>query len=204
MFPDDVVAGQAPEVARRLLGMRLRSTVAGSPCEGVVVETEAYLGPEDPASHASTRSGITDRNRIMFGAPGFAYVYRIYGMHWCLNVITGAEGEGQGVLIRGVEPTTGLDLMARRRHGRTPIAAGPGRAAQALGVDGSLNGHHLSETPLQLLTGWTVPDADLAITGRVGVAKAAEWPLRFLVRGSTGVSKASPHPGQRDALPTSP
>jgi len=184
--------------------MRLRSTVGGERCEGVVVETEAYLGPEDPASHASTRSGITNRNRMMFEAPGVAYVYRIYGVHWCLNVITGAEGEGQGVLIRGVEPTVGVESMARRRHGRRPLAAGPGRAAQALGVDGSLNGHHLSHTPLELLTGWTIADADVAITGRVGVAKAAEWPLRFFVRGSTGVSKASPHPGQRDALPPSP
>ena len=197
------MARQAPEVARRLLGMRLRSTVEGRRCECVVVETEAYLGPEDPASHAATRSGITDRNRLMFGGSGFAYVYRIYGMHWCLNVITGARGEGQGVLIRGLEPTRGLAIMEERRQGRTPLAAGPGRAAQALGVDGALNGHHLSGAPLELLTGWTVPDAQVAITGRVGVAKAADWPLRFLVRGSTGVSKASPHPGQSDALPSS-
>jgi DNA-3-methyladenine glycosylase len=170
----------------------------------VVVETEAYLGPEDPASHASTRSGVTDRNRIMFGPPGRAYVYRIYGMHWCLNVITGGEGEGQGVLIRGVEPLVGREVMIERRHGRLPVAAGPGRAAQALGVDGALNGHELDRPPLELLSGWTVPDRAVGVSGRVGVARAPEWPLRFFVKGSPGVSRASPHPGRSYALPPNP
>ena len=167
------------------------------------METEAYLGPEDPASHAATRA-ITDRNRIMFGPAGMAYVYRIYGMHWCLNVITGADGEGQGVLIRGLEHWRGREAMEERRRGRKPLSAGPGRLAQALGVDGSLNGHDLSAPPLEFLAGWPVPDTLVAVTGRVGVAKAAEWPLRFLVKGSPGVSRANPHPGQRTSLPPRP
>jgi DNA-3-methyladenine glycosylase len=167
-----------------------------------VVETEAYLGPEDPASHASTRSGITPRNRVMFGPAGRAYVYRSYGVHWCLNVITGGEGEGQGVLLRGLEPLSGLEWMTRRRSGRTPLAAGPGRLAQALGVTGVLDDHPLHRAPLELLPGWPVPDSDVGVTGRVGVAQAAEWPLRFFVKGSPGVSRASPHPGRRARLPS--
>ena len=92
-FGPGLLGRPAPEVARALLGVRLRSTVDGLTCEGVIVETEAYLGPEDPASHAATRK-VTRRNRAMFGPPGRAYVYRSHGVHWCFNVVTGNEGEG--------------------------------------------------------------------------------------------------------------
>lgn len=197
----DLLRGDAADVARALLGARLRSSVGGESCTGVIVETEAYLGSGDPASHAATRTGITGRNRTMFGPAGRSYIYRSYGIHWCLNVVSGEEGVGQAVLIRGVEPLEGMEVMRRRRTGRTPLAAGPGRLGQALGVTGELDGHDLTRPPLELLAGWAVPDELVVRTGRVGVSQAPEWPLRFLVRGSPGVSRARPHPGAPELMP---
>ena len=156
---------------------------------GVIVETEAYLGPEDPASHAATQKGRTTRNAAMFGPPGRAYVYRIYGMHWCLNVVTGPSGQAQAVLLRGIEPLEGIDEMISRRGRAGDIASGPGRLCQALGVDGRLYGHDLRRPPLQILPGWRVPDPGVYVSGRVGVRAAADWPFRFCVRGSSGVSR---------------
>jgi DNA-3-methyladenine glycosylase len=178
------------DVARALLGCRLVSTVGGVRAVGVIVETEAYAGPTDPASHAATRSGVTARNRAMFGPSGRAYVYRSYGVHWCTNVVTGPVGEAQAVLLRGLEPLEGLPEMARRRGRVTPLGAGPGRLCQALGITGAHYGHDLSQPPLQLLSGWDVPDALVGVSGRVGVSAAADWPYRFYVLGSDGVSRA--------------
>jgi DNA-3-methyladenine glycosylase len=176
-------------VARDLLGTRLVSTLGGERTEGVIVETEAYLGAEDPASHAATRRGRTERNAAMFGPPGRAYVYFIYGVHWCLNVVTGAPGEAQAVLLRGLEPLGGRSIMARRRGRDAELTSGPGRLCQALAVDGDLYGHDLLRPPLLILPGWHVPDDRVAVTGRVGVRAAADRPLRFLVEGSRGVSR---------------
>lgn len=161
------------------------------------METEAYGGGDDPASHAATRDGITPRNRAMFGSGGRAYVYRSYGVHWCVNVVTGAEGEGQAVLIRGLLPFDGLDVMTERRSGRTPATAGPGRLCQALGITDALYGHDLSEEPLILHPGWSVAEERVAVSGRIGVSVAAEWPNRFYVRGVPGVSR----PGRRLSQP---
>ena len=177
------------EVARRLLGCRLVSTVDSVRTAGVIVETEAYAGPADPASHAATAAGVTERNRAMFGPAGRAYVYRSYGMHWCMNVVTGPAGEGQAVLLRGIEPLEGEEHMALRR-GRPPLGAGPGRLCQALGITGTLYGHDLASPPLRLLAGWTVNDDIVGVSGRIGVSVAADWPHRFYVLGSNGVSRA--------------
>lgn len=182
------LAGPASEVARALLGARLVSDVDGVRTTGVIVETEAYLGPDDPASHAATRR-ITPRNRIMFGPPGRAYVYRSYGMHWCMNVVTGPDGRASAVLIRGLEPLEGRDVMARRRGRAHPLSSGPGRLCQALGITGQLYGHDLARPPLRLLPGWAVPEAGVAVSGRIGVSRAADRPLRFFVRESPGVSR---------------
>jgi len=176
-------------VARALLGARLVSTVGEGRTVGMIVETEAYLGAEDPASHAATRTGRTRRNEAMFGPPGRAYVYRIYGIHWCLNVVTGPAGHARAVLLRGLEPLEGVDLMIARRGRSSDLASGPGRLCQALGVDGRLYGHDLRHPPLRVLPGWRVPEEDVQVTGRIGVRKAADWPLRFFVRGSPGVSR---------------
>ncbi len=156
---------------------------------GVIVETEAYAGPGDPASHAATRKGRTERNRAMFGPPGRAYVYRSYGVHWCMNVVTGREGEAQAVLVRGVEPLEGEAVMSARRGGAKPLAAGPGRLCVALGITDALYGHDLRRPPLTLLAGWTVPDQSVGVSRRVGVSVAVDWPFRFFVRGSHGVSR---------------
>ena len=167
------------------------STVGGVRVTGVIVETEAYLGPGDPASHAAVRAGRTQRNRAMFGRAGIAYVYRSYGVHWCLNVVTGAEGSPEAVLIRGLEVLDGSEHATARRGGREPLAAGPGRLCEALGVTGDLYGHDLTRPPLMLVGGWPIPDADVGVSGRVGVSAAAERPFRFYVVGSPGVSRAS-------------
>jgi DNA-3-methyladenine glycosylase len=187
-FPKGFFARPAPEVARGLLGARLVSTIGGRRTAGVIVETEAYLGPDDPASHAATRGGPTERNRAMFGPPRRAYVYKSYGMHWCMNVVTGAEGVAQAVLLRGLDPIEGEPHMSLRRRGRVPLASGPGRLCEAMGITGDLYGHDLAATPLALEPGWRVPDYLVEITGRVGVSVAADWPLRFYVRGNPGVS----------------
>lgn len=182
-LPPELLKEDASAVAKGLLGCLIRSTVGGIPVEGVVVETEAYIGPHDPASHAAERIGKTPRNSTMFGPAGLAYVYRSYGIHWCLNVVTGEEGFPAAVLIRGLDPMVGTETALRRRGGREPISAGPGRLCQALGVTGALDGHDLSSPPLELFRGWTVSDQLVAVSGRVGIRHAADWPLRFYLRG---------------------
>lgn len=188
-FQPGLLQRSAPEVARALLGALLVSEVGGIRTAGVIVETEAYLGTDDPASHAATRSGMTPRNRAMFGPAGRAYVYRSYGVHWCMNVVTGPEGRAAAVLLRGVEPVEGLDVMARRRGRSADLGSGPGRLCQALGITDALYGHPLDRAPLRLEPGWSVPDEDVAVSARVGVSKARDWPLRYFVRGSPGVSR---------------
>ncbi|MGW8265324.1 MAG: DNA-3-methyladenine glycosylase [Longimicrobiales bacterium] len=196
---------EAALVARGLLGATFRSTVDGSEVVGVVVEAEAYVGPWDPASHAAERIGRTRRNESMFGPPGRAYVYRSYGIHWCLNVVTGEEGFPAAVLIRALEVIRGLDRARARRRGREPLSAGPGRLCQALAVSGAMDGHALAEPPLQLFRGWAVPDEAVAVSGRVGIRRAADWPLRFFLRGhpqvSRGPREAGPVPTARHSRP---
>lgn len=177
------------ETARALLGCRLVSTIGGVRTTGLIVETEAYGGPEDPASHACTVSGITERNRVMFGPPGVLYVYRSYGVHWCLNVVCGPEGAPGAVLVRGIDPLEGIERMQERRRGRESLGAGPGRAAEALGVTGDLYGHDLAEAPLVLLPSPPLDDRRVGVSTRVGVSRAADWPHRLYVRGAAGVSR---------------
>ena len=188
-FPDALLRLPVVDAARALLGSVLESSIGGATVAGVIVETEAYAGPDDPASHAATRSGPTERNRAMFGPPGHAYVYRSYGVHWCMNVVTGEPGRGQAVLIRGLDPVAGTAVMARRRGGRRPLAAGPGRLAEALAVTDALYGHDLRTPPLVLRAGWSVDERLVGVSTRVGVTKAADRPYRFYVRGSRGVSR---------------
>jgi len=188
-FPYGLFRRPVAEVARALLGARLVSTVGGERAVGVIVETEAYGGVDDPASHAATRDGVTRRNASMFGPPSRAYVYRSYGVHWCVNVVTGDAGSPSAVLLRGLEPLEGEDVMLARRRGRTPLAAGPGRLCEALAIDGGLDGHDLGGPPLRLGPGWPVADRRVGVSGRVGVRVAADRPLRFFVLDSPGVSR---------------
>lgn len=188
-FPSALLQRPVVEAARGLLGAVLVSTVGGERTAAVIVETEAYGGPDDPASHAATATGRTRRNRAMFGPAGRAYVYRSYGVHWCFNVVTGPEGTAGAVLIRGVEPLEGRELMERRRGGRAPLSAGPGRVAVALGVTGALYGHDLRYPPLVLGRGWSLPEELVGVSARIGVSAAADRPYRFFVRGSAGVTR---------------
>jgi DNA-3-methyladenine glycosylase len=172
----------APDVARRLIGV----TVLVDGVGGRIVETEAY-DREDPASH--TFPGPTRRNAVMFGPPGHAYIYRSYGLHWCLNFVCREEGHGAGVLIRALEPTTGLEIMRERRHMSNDrlLCAGPGRLTQALGVTYEHYGLSLFEPPFELLA----PDGPVdVVTGpRIGISKAMDVPWRFGLRGSRFVSQ---------------
>ncbi|CAN5659370.1 DNA-3-methyladenine glycosylase [soil metagenome] len=188
-------ARPAELVARELLGAIMVSTVGDVLTAGRIVETEAYTGPHDDASHAAARIGRTSRNAAMFGEPGTAYVYRIYGMHWCLNVVTDAVDFPAAVLIRAVEPVRGIDHMrARRTAGQKSLTdamltAGPGRLAAALGITGDLNAHPLDRAPLWVEPGDDVADHDVACGPRIGISMAVDWPLRFCVRGSAFLSR---------------
>lgn len=192
----------AEDAARLLLGCTLVSTLGGEITAGRIVETEAYLGLPDPASHAAERIGRTRRNAPMFGGPGTAYVYLIYGMHWCFNIVAAVEGDPQAVLIRAIEPELGLEAMQRRRGRKRDLTNGPARLCEALAIEGSLNGHSLSRCPLVLLAGPRPEENEIGVSGRIGVRHARDWPLRFFLRGHTAVSPAKgAAPASRRVLP---
>ena len=176
-------------VARELLGAVLEHRTAEGTVRGRIVETEAYLGPDDPACHAA--AGLTERTRILHGPPGHAYVYFIYGMHWCFNAVTREAGHGSAVLVRALEPLSGLALMRRRREidDDVGLTSGPARLCEAFAIGRSQNGVRLDRGPLRILHGLSVPDESVLITPRIGIRKAADWPLRFLVKQNAFVSK---------------
>lgn len=201
-LPPEALSGGAEQAARRLLGCRLVSRVDGRRVSGRIVETEAYLGGPDPASHARARTGRTPRNASMFGPPGTAYVYFTYGMHWCFNVVVGEVGVPEAVLIRALEPVFGLDVMRERRGRDVDLANGPARLCQALGIDRRLDGHDLAREPLVLLAAAPVDETKLEVTGRVGIREAVDWPLRFFLAGHPEVSRGPAAPaGPRSVLP---
>lgn len=186
-LPGRLLVADCAQAARNLLGSVLVSTVDGVETSGVVVETEAYLGPHDPASHARAATGRTARNEAMFGDPGTLYVYLSHGLHHCANVVTGKRDDPAAVLLRALEPRSGLERMARRRGRPADLCNGPGRLAQALGIALRHNGHALSEPPVRLTPGRGFARAQIGVSGRVGVSQAADWPLRFFVKGHPAV-----------------
>lgn len=176
---EDFYARNVVEVARECLGKIL---VHGRTA-GRIVETEAYLGVDDRASHSW--HGITPRTKVIFGPPGYAYVYFIYGMYECLNFVCEPEGQAGCALIRAVEPLCGIDLMFRRRKKARRIedlASGPGKLTLALGITRKLNGTSLVRGPLTVRRLVEEPAFDIEVTPRVGIRHCAEWPLRFLLR----------------------
>jgi len=177
-------------VARRLLGQILISDVNGRRVAGRIVETEAYVGPDDPACHGY-RARRTRRNASLFGPPGTAYVYFTYGMHWCLNAVTEAVGFPAAVLLRALEPLTGFATM-RRRRGDVPdraLCSGPAKLCEALGVTGRLDGTSLQRGVLRIVRDPSRQRRAIIVTPRVGISRAADWPLRFLIAGSPWVSR---------------
>jgi DNA-3-methyladenine glycosylase len=180
-------------VSRELLGAVLECTTAEGVTRGRIVETEAYLGPHDPACHAV--AGLTSRTQHLFGPPAMSYVYLIYGMYWCFNAVTRESGHGSAVLVRAVEPMDGIELMRRRRpkvRRDRDLTNGPGKLCLAMGIVGGMSGRSLRDGPIVIRKGNQVPDADVDVTPRIGITRAAEWPLRYLVRGSEYVSSTPP------------
>ena len=178
----------ADVVARELLGALVVSRAGGRRTAGIVVETEAYLGYDDPASHGY-RHRRNERNAALFGPPGTWYVYLSYGMHWCANLVCEAEGRASAVLLRALEPVEGLEAMRERRGGLADrlLCAGPGRLCQALAITRALDGAPMRRSPVIVLPGASGAPA-VAATPRIGITKAADWPLRFVVPGSRFLS----------------
>jgi DNA-3-methyladenine glycosylase len=179
----DFFARSVHEVAPALVGATLLVDGAG----GRIVEVEAYDG-EDPASHGFR--GETPRNRSMFGPPGHAYVYRSYGIHWCLNLVCDVPGRAEAVLVRALEPTHGLDRMAARRGTDDPrlLCSGPGRLCEALGVTGEHDGLALDRAPF----GLEAPAAPVEVVAgpRIGISRAVDLPWRYAEAGSRYLSRA--------------
>jgi DNA-3-methyladenine glycosylase len=173
------------QVAPDLIGATLLVNGVG----GIIVEVEAYHHTE-PAAHSFR--GPTERNRIMFGPPGFAYVYRSYGIHWCVNFVCEEEGSASAVLIRALEPTHGLAVMRRRRSLTEAYAlcSGPGKLTEALGITHAQNGLALDVAPFALHARAGKADVETGI--RIGITKAVELPWRYGMRGSKFLSKAFP------------
>ena len=177
-------------LARDLLGRVLFYKTPEGLLAGRIVETEAYTGAADPASHAFR--GRTARNAVMFGPAGHAYVYFTYGMHHCLNVMAGAQGTAGAVLLRALEPLAGVEIMrARGDHGpESRLLSGPGKVGRAFGLSLVDNGRDFTRGPLGLATGAPVPDREVAISRRIGISRAVDLPYRFAVLSSPSVSKA--------------
>lgn len=168
------------EVAQALLGTYLIHVCEGMPRVGRIVEVEAYLGPHDLAAHSAR--GLTPRTKVMFGPPGHAYVYLIYGMHHCVNVVTQAEGHASAVLLRALEPVANIE-------GRTQ---GPGLLCRAMGIDKRLNGHDLTSEDFYIAADESPPRITIVKRPRIGVDYAGHWArrlLRFYVKGNAYVSR---------------
>lgn len=184
------------DVARSMLGSKLVRVLDGKRLAGRIVEVEAYLGAEDPASHAYR--GMTARNKVMFGEPGCAYLYFTMGMHWCLNVTTERAGKAGAVLIRAIEPMEGVRQMLRRRGGRPleELGNGPAKLTEAMGIDGRMNGENLNLSRRLFLE--VGPRArNVETSPRVGINMGVEHQWRFFVSGNRFVSKGSPSTGHR-------
>ncbi|MBE2221708.1 MAG: DNA-3-methyladenine glycosylase [Anaerolineae bacterium] len=204
-LPRSFFARSARVVAQELLGKQLVRCINGRSLSGIVVETEAYCDADVPdlACHGdrANKGRPTERTAVMFGPPGHAYVYFTYGVHWMFNVVTGKEGEANAVLIRALEPVTGLDVMIENRNGRSPLELtnGPAKLAQALAIDKSLNGANLCAADGVIW--FAEPSADVptldpnqVLTGpRIGMGKTPEpWysmPWRYWLAGNPYVSK---------------
>ena len=188
-LPRDFYARSTLVVARQLIGMHLVHEVGGVRRVGRIVETEAYLGPHDRAAHSAR--GLTARTRVMFGPPGHAYVYLIYGLYECLNLVAEPDGEPGCVLLRALEPVAGLDEMRRRRPAaRRPedLASGPGKLTLAMGITRRYHGQDLTRGPLIVRRPDPPPALPIAVTPRIGITHCADWPLRFCIEGNAFVS----------------
>ena len=185
ILPRSFYARSTVEVARGLLG----KVLVHGPTAGIIVETEAYLGGDDLAAHSSR--GLTDRTRVIFGPPGHAYVYLIYGMYECLNLVAERDGVPGCVLIRALEPVAGLELMRTRRGEARKVAQlanGPGKLTLALGITRAHNGADVTRGSLVVREAAGTGEIEIVATPRIGITRSAELPLRFVVAGNGFVS----------------
>lgn len=194
MLTRDFFASDALELSRRLLGCTLRHVTPEGVTAGRIVETEAYCGETDAAAHSYKRRAPDGRTSVMYGPGGFAYVYLIYGIHSCMNVVCAGEGNPQAVLIRALEPLEGIELMRarRKREKITELCSGPGKLCAAMGIDRSCYGLDLLGETLSITPGEPVADAQIGVSARIGVAyagEAADYPWRFFLRDNPHVSK---------------
>ncbi len=195
ILPQAFYAQETITVAKQLLGCYLVHLQGEQTTLGRIVETEAYLGRHDPASHAFI--GKTPRNRVLFGPVGHNYVYFIYGLHYCTNAVTGTEGTGEAVLIRALEPLRGIPIMQHRRNTQNlaHLCNGPARLTQSLAITLDHNGLPLFDSSLQI---WSpdslssfapIDSTDIIETTRIGITKAQELPLRFYLKGNAYISR---------------
>ncbi|HLG19208.1 MAG TPA: DNA-3-methyladenine glycosylase [Bdellovibrionota bacterium] len=189
ILPRPFYARPALVVAPELLGKVLCHASNGTLASGRIVEVEAYLDKDDPASHAYR--GKTPRNSVMFGPAGFAYVYFTYGNHHCFNVVTGEDGMASAVLIRALEPLKGIEAMRRRRKKRDlyDLTTGPGKLTQALRIDRGRNGADLTQRPLWIEEDGEKDSIPYIQTPRIGISEGMDFPYRFLRSESSFVSK---------------
>ena len=178
-----------PDAAAALLGWTLTSVTSAGQAGGIIVETEAYAGQSDPASHAYR--GKTPRTLPMFETAGTIYVYRSYGIHACLNLVTGKSGVAGAVLIRSLEPTVGIELMTTRRLKTNVrlLTTGPGRVGQALGLSTDISGTRLGQIIMLTPPRFQLSPEQVGSTGRIGVSQAANVPWRFFMKGNQFVSR---------------
>jgi len=191
VLKEEFYSADVVEVAKRLLGKMLIREYSGKTLGGKIVETEAYRGADDPASHAYR--GKTRRNYAMWMKPGTAYVYQIYGVHYCLNVVAEPEGKPAAVLIRALEPILGLEEMMKNRGEKDPklVTSGPARLTQALRITRELNGWDMTRGEVLYIASYEdVASGDIVSTPRIGVKDRRPW--RFYIRGNPYVSKARP------------
>ena len=190
ILPPAFYAHETISIARALLGKLLVHETPQGMVAGRIVETEAYL-TDDPACHAHGGKK-TPRSAVMFGPPGTAYIYLIYGMHNCFNVVTGPEGTGEAVLIRALEPVCGVELMQTYRNQLVlgNLCSGPGKLVYAMGISRALNAQTLMEPPLYLAEPAAEPEKfQVVTTTRIGISKGAGLPLRFYIKDNPFISK---------------
>jgi DNA-3-methyladenine glycosylase len=190
MLPVSFFLRPTDVVARDLIGRILIAGTGRTRTVGRIVETEAYLGHRDPASHAFANRRHS-RNETLYSAAGTWYVYLSYGMHWCANLVCERETNAGAVLLRALEPLEGLDVMRRRRGGVERdrlLASGPGRLTQAFGIDHGLDAHPMRRSDVIILAKDPV-DTVVDVSHRIGITKAVDWPLRFTEHGSRWISR---------------
>lgn len=198
VLPRSFYSRPAHEVAPELLGRDLEHTTPGGRLVARIIETEAYA-EDDPGSHAFG-GRRTERNATMFGPPGHLYVYFTYGMHWCMNVVTGDLGEGSAVLLRAAIPLEGIGLMsaARGRSRLGDLCSGPAKLTQAFGIDGTFDGADVVRGPVRIRTGVPVDPGSVRTGPRIGLSRGTETPWRFFVDAGPEVTGGTgPRPGRR-------